>query len=145
VIADRARGFPWSYIADRHGLSERQCRNIWTARRDGRSDLLSAAEREALVHDALDAYDAAIEELAVLADETANDAVRLGSIKARTAVVKHRLEFLQAIGLLPKDLYAVALQIDAERLVASILRVLDDFGFPDAAHLAVLESLEAAA
>jgi len=72
VIADRARGLSRATVAQRHQLSERHCREIWATGRT--SDLDPHASLEALT-DFLAHLDAAIEDLALLAETTRNDAV----------------------------------------------------------------------
>jgi hypothetical protein len=66
--------------------------------------------------------DAIIEEFALLAETTNNDAVRLGAIKARRQAVEHRVGLLQATGVLPPTGEAIQFELDArataERLVA---------------------------
>ncbi len=71
IIAERARGLTWPTIARRHGLSERQCRNIWSAR-PGRVSCRDLTDLEARVDEALEGYDAAIEDLAMLAASATN-------------------------------------------------------------------------
>src|SRR5262245_57253806 len=99
VVADRARGFSWATVAGRHGLSERQCISIWKARLAA-EPLEEVDLREALLEAAAQ-LDAAIEDCSLLAEATANDAVRLGAIKARLAAMQQKHELLRLAGLLP--------------------------------------------
>jgi len=95
VVADRARGLPWAMVAERHGISERQARDAWS----GRSvDLEQVPAREAIA-DELRRRDALLEDLALVADQTKNDSVRLGAIRTRHEVLKDRFALLQATGL----------------------------------------------
>src|SRR4051794_23905516 len=81
IVRDRARGLRWSTISSRHGLTQRQAQNIWAARRDEEHE--QRVDPDELVLDEVASLDAAIEELALFAESTANDSVRLGAIKAR--------------------------------------------------------------
>jgi hypothetical protein len=141
VIADRARGLPWAHIAERHGVTERQCRNIWSQRRQA-GEGVHGVDWQALVLDAIATYEAAIEDLACLADSTGNDAVKLGAIKARVSVVGDRLSFLRTVGLLPSDPQTAAARQDMEATVAAIFQVFDRYGLPDEAADEVLEIVE---
>src|SRR4051812_10719509 len=85
IVADRARGMSWATVASRNGLSERMCLAVWKERLAA-EPLEAADPREALLEAAAQ-LDAAIEDLALLAQATANDAVQLGAIKARLAAM----------------------------------------------------------
>src|SRR4051794_7677827 len=65
IVLDRARGLPWPTTADRHDLTERQCRNVWAQRSTAGQEL---GERDAVeeLRDLLDELDAAGEACALL-------------------------------------------------------------------------------
>lgn len=92
----------WIEVAARHGVSERQARRVverWYAGRPQVRDLDPAE----VVRETLVAFAQDLSDLAVLAVETNNDAVRLGAIKARGDVFRSRIEVLRTIGRLPHD------------------------------------------
>jgi hypothetical protein len=101
IAGDRARGLGWAQISERHGVSERQARTIWRERLQEVSTE-PVDVREAL-REAIAQLDAAIEDLALLAESTSNDSVRLGAIKARLAAMAERHELMRLSGLLPFD------------------------------------------
>jgi hypothetical protein len=121
IVADRARGLTWRTIAARHGLSERQCRTVWAERRPPLAEALEG-DLVAALEEALAGLDAVIEDCALLAERTANDAVRLGAIKARMAAMGERFSLLRACGLLPHDLGLWRQEID----LASLMRTMDE-------------------
>ncbi len=73
----------------------------------------------------LEAYDAAIEELALLSDNVAQDSVRLGAIRSRLAAYNGKLALLQALGLTPQ---LMAEQRDVEHVARAILATFEEYG-----------------
>jgi hypothetical protein len=77
-----------------------------------------------VVADMLDELQAISEQLAEIADSTANDAVRVGAIGRRLTVLRETRELMQATGVLPNDLGQLAVAIDlkaaADRMVAAL-------------------------
>jgi chorismate mutase len=125
VFNARARGWSWPTIAAQFNLSERQCRRVVAEYREATGSLADLDASE-IVRDTLEAYDAAIEDLALLADETAHDGTKLGAIRARLDAVKSRWELMQAIGVLPADLGQLWPEFDAARVARQIVDVLDN-------------------
>ena len=76
VVRARARGLGWEEIASRFDLSERQCRRILADYRESRPSPHEIDPIET-IQMAMEHYDAAIEDFALLAEQTTNDAVRL--------------------------------------------------------------------
>ena len=140
VVRARARGLGWEEIAGRFGLSERQCRRILDDYRASESRLHEIDPIET-VEGALDQYDAAIEELALLAERTAHDAVRLGAIKTRLDVLRGKLDLMAAVGVLPRDLGQLHVEIDVRNVVRAIVNVFDEHGVPREAQEAVARVL----
>ncbi|MEJ7787879.1 MAG: hypothetical protein WKF96_24015 [Solirubrobacteraceae bacterium] len=123
IVADRARGLRWATIAERHGVSERQCRTVWAEHRDQRLTGHDA-DPESVVHHALESFEAAIEDFALLAESASHDAVKLGAIKARLAATTERLEFMKMVGLLG-SFRTLEFELDARRTVEEIIKVLE--------------------
>jgi hypothetical protein len=136
IVGARARGMTWRAIAKRHGLSERRCRNIWSARPEAVS-CRAPTDLEATVDEALEGYDAAIEDLAVLAASTTNPSVRLGAINSRLRALDQKLTLMQGLGLLPRDLDQFAVILDSRRVAATLLEVFDAYGVSEEAREAV--------
>jgi hypothetical protein len=80
-----------------------------------------------------------IEELTLLAERADHDAVRLGCLKAKLEVIERRLALLQAVGLLPRDLGALRLELEIRHVLPVFVDVLDRFHVPPEA----LEELQA--
>ena len=114
IVADRARGLTWATIAERHGVSDRQARAIWKER-------LTAEPLESLdgldaITEALLQVEAAIEDLALLAETTRNDPVRLGAIRARLEAQRDRVTLLRLGGYMPATWRAAMTEADIRRM-----------------------------
>lgn len=105
------------------------------------SELLEIDPIQAL-KDALVQLDAVIEDVALLAEATANDSVRLGAIRARHAAMTDKLELLRACGVLPQfEVWRE--QVDMRGFVAMILEVFDRHGVPMEVEDDLLDALAA--
>jgi Homeodomain-like domain len=122
VVQDRARGLSWTRIGDRHGISDRQARRIVTEYRRAGPGLREYDPVE-IVEEVLDAQEAALDDLAVLAETTTNPSVELGAIKTKLAVHRERLELLGAIGLLP-NMGQLRIEIDLRQIADRLCTVL---------------------
>jgi hypothetical protein len=141
IARDRARGLGWATISARHGVSERQGRTIWRERLQGVS-AEPVDVREAL-REAIAQLDAAIEDVSTLAESTANDAVRLGAIKARISAMGDKQDLMRLAGLLPYDERAVRTEMELREINDAIIALFDRYGLPDAAKRELEEGLEA--
>jgi hypothetical protein len=119
IVSDRARGLRWETIANRHDLTTRQCQSIW---RSSQAEAVEVEEPLRSVDDVLGQIEAAIEEAAVLSESTANDSIRLGAINTRLKALTQKVAFMQACGLLPRDLGLVRNEI---AMSEGINRVVD--------------------
>ena len=140
VVRDRARGLGWSKVAERNGLSERQCRRIceeWRATRPSAYD----HDPLALLDEILDHYDAGIEDLALVREEALQDAVKVGAVKARMNLIREKAELLQAVGILPRDLGKFAEERDLRVVADTVWAVMDKHDVPDDARLDLAATL----
>jgi hypothetical protein len=125
VFSARARGLTWPTIAVRFNLSERQCRRVCAEHR-AESGSLGDIDAADVIRETLDGYDAAIEDLALLAESSTHDGTRLGPIRARLDAVRSRWELLHAVGVLPANLGQLWPEFDAARVARQIVDVLDN-------------------
>jgi hypothetical protein len=88
IVRDRASGLLWSTIAQNHHLSERQAREVWRERLA--AEPLEELDGRDWLRQVLLQTEQAVEELALLARTTRNDAVRLGAIRGRLAAMAQR-------------------------------------------------------
>ncbi len=145
VIADRARGFGWATIADRRDLSERMCREVWNEHL--REQPFGSDDPREALREAVARYDAAIEDLALLAESTGNDPVRLGSIKARLEAMTRREDLLRIASILPYTPQAMRTEIDIHRMRDVIIDLFDRVvpePLQDQAELDLIAALKAA-
>jgi hypothetical protein len=140
VVADRARGLTWPTIAARHDLSERQCRSVYSEFR-GRADR-EAEDPEDEARDAVRLLEAVVEELALLSETTNNDAVQLGAIRTKLDAMCRRIELMQALGLLPRDLGLFEDRRDGRLMASALLSVLERHHVSPEAEDEMLEALQ---
>jgi hypothetical protein len=140
IVEDRARGMCWSRIARRHHVSDRHARRVVAEHRDTAPSLLHRDPVEA-IEETLAAYDAAIDDLAILASETRHDSTKLGAIKARLEVHRSRVELLQTVGVLPRDLGHIGVIVDVRRIAARLVAVLDRPDVPETVRIDILDAI----
>jgi hypothetical protein len=128
LVADRNRGLTWSAIALRHGLQERQARQIYAEWRDSEEPTLVQRDPVQWLEETLDRYESIIGELASTAESADNTAARVGALKAQMDAMGRQTELLVASGLLPRNLGVVRYEIDMRKAAQTILRVLEEHG-----------------
>ena len=117
IVIDRNKGFSWPVIAGRYSISERQCRTVYGEWRDTEKESrLSGDPLEWLV-ETLTRYDSIISSLALIADEAANEAARVGALRSQMVAMGQQAALMVASGLLPSNLRTAR---DYETLVAVI-------------------------
>ena len=128
IVGDRARGYTWTHISERHGLSERQCRRLVA---DYHSDAPSIAARDPIeiVSELLDRYEGVIGELTEIAATTTHDATKVGAIKQKMVAMEAEFSLLQAVGVMPQ-LRAVGYEMDARWLARTVLETFERHAIP---------------
>ena len=111
------RGLTWATIARRHGLSERQCRAVWAEQRPT-LDEMPPVDLVAVLEEALANLDALIEDFVLLAEQTRNESVRLGAIKARMAAMGEKFSLMRGCGLLPHDLGLWRSELEVQKVAS---------------------------
>jgi hypothetical protein len=140
VIEARARGLSWPRIAQLHGVSERQARRIVADFRASRPSLHEHDPVE-VVEETLAAYESAIQELAILAEETNHDSTKLGAIKARLDVYEARNHLLRSIGVLP-DLGSLRVAIDLSQIAGRLVDLFERAQISDPVKAEILEAID---
>jgi hypothetical protein len=139
IVVDRARGMTWRTIAASHGLSERQCRQVYFDQRQGSLDLDEFDSGDALV-EVLDQLEALIEDLAHLAVTASHDAVRLGALNSKRRAIAERFEILQACGFVPINLLDARTELDVRRATRDMIEQLEKHDVPMAAIADIVEA-----
>lgn len=121
IFDARARGVRWSTIATQHGITERTAQRAYA---NGLASRPNPLEREPLdlARELLEQYEAAIEELAILAQSTAHDGAKLGAIRSRIDVITAKTQLLMALGVLPQDIGELAAVVEADTTIKTIMR-----------------------
>lgn len=139
IVTDRARGLTWASIAERHGLSARQARTVWTEHCEATGPA-DPAEALLAVQEAVAQIDQVVEDAALLALSTANDSVKVAALKLRLSALGQRFELQRLVGVLPYDLGWFLYDADTRATAQTIVRVLEEHDTP----LEVMRDLQAA-
>jgi hypothetical protein len=137
IVADRARGLTWATVAERHGVSDRHAREVWREYAKHRN--IVSADPEDAVLEALDRYDAIIEELVDATDNASNESVRLGALKHRLAATRAKVDLQASTGMLANHDWTEELR-SVRKILTAIFQVLDEHGIPDDVQLAAIEA-----
>lgn len=135
------RGVDSTVAGPMYGLSPRQARRIYKTYVERLEDLHGIDVKEH-VEDMLANYDAAISDLALLSRDAPNDSVRVGATRMRLEAVRGKIELLQGLGLMPKDLGTITLKDDYIRVIRTILAVLDAFEVEEQVQVAIVDAVE---
>lgn len=135
------RGVDSTVAGPMYGLSPRQARRIYKTYVETLEDLNQIDPKEH-VEEMLANYDSAISDLALIARDAKNDNARVGATRMRLEAVRGKIELLQSLGLLPKDLGTVTLRDDFVRVVRVILAVLDAFEVDEEVQMAIVDAAE---
>lgn len=129
IVAARMRGLSWATIAANYELSERQCQTILADYRASHPRLRERNPIE-IVDDMLDIYQGAQEELAEISATTTHAATRVGAIRTRLDAQAAQINLLMLVGVLPRDLGQLRLDLDVHELARKTLAVFDAFDVP---------------
>ncbi len=118
IVAERTRGDSWASICARHDVGERQARRIvqeHTVPGEG------AAAAQELLDEMVEAFEAGIEDLALIAMRSNSDSVRLGAIKAKLKLMEKRAGLLGAPSLYRR----AGDEVDAWRTGEAVVAILE--------------------
>jgi hypothetical protein len=139
IVALRARGRSWAFIAEETGLSDRHCRRVWKDWREAEKPSLEQLDPVDVVIEMFARSEAQIEQLAEIADDRkAGSAVRVGAINAMRAAQQAQIELLQETGYMPRNLGRVQRELDLRYLMTKIVAVFEKYGLPDEARLELI-------
>lgn len=140
IAAARARGISYSQLARTYGLSKQRVQQI---HHEYRKENPTIRQQRAvqIVDDLLEGYAADIEELALVSATTPSDSVRVASINARMTARNKTADLLQEMGVLPKDLGEIRLQLDAEVTAKRVINILKQHKVPGEVRDALLSAM----
>lgn len=141
IVVDRARGMSWGAIERKHGITTRQCQNVWTKFADERKPALEGQDPLDVIVELIEGYRAQEEHLAELSDETDVVNEKIAAIREQRAHKEARTELLQAIGYLPKNLGTLAIEVDVRFLAQTVVEILDRHDVPVDARKELVEAL----
>ena len=135
------RGITVERVAAQFALTTRAVRYIRQKYRDEQPDL-SELDPTEVVRETLDGYEAAIEELALIAAGAEHDATKVGAIRTRLEAIRGRIEMLQSVGAVPHDLGQIRVIEDVRESARQVIQVFREFNVPEDVQAAVIDALE---
>ena len=136
VVAERGKGERWRDIAQRAGLSERQCRRIYLAYARS-APTLEPSHLERQIDEAIAGFDADVEQLALISITAHSDWTRVQAIRSRINARSRKMELLRIAGVLGD----VRAEICARAIANAVGLAFDEYNVPDDARRAVLTAL----
>ena len=136
IVAERGKGERWRDIAQRAGLSERQCRRVYRAHMRS-APTLKHSDLEREIADAIAGYDADIEQLALISATTSSDCAKVAAVRARTNARSRKMELLRISGVLGD----VRRAMDVRAVANAMTAAFDEHGLSDEVRRAVLAVL----
>lgn len=118
---------PWASIAAEHGLSVRQAQNIYNdfvSYRERTSDPLEIVEREIMLRESL------LDHLGALTLTARQPAAQVGAAKAMLEVAHERMQLLQAVGRLPRNLLRYQAETQFSAIVREMMEIMERSDIP---------------
>lgn len=112
----------WKTIAAKHDLSIRQCERIFKDLEGWEAEI---ADPLAIIQRSIDLRTAAQDKLSQIADDGDSSSARVGAIRQLIETDRDRLELLQAVGRLPKNMARYRAETDFVTIVREMLNVLE--------------------
>lgn len=137
-------GLEFVEIAERVGLSDRQCRAYFQEWQDEDKTALVRENGVDIVHEALAGLRALRQEAAAVyraADES-NVNGQIGALKLMADTRMREIELRQSSGLLPKNLGRIQVDLDMRFVLESIIHVFEQYAVPKEAGEKLVELLE---
>ncbi len=141
IAAARARGISYTQLARTYGLSKQRVQQIHHEYR-AENPTIRQQTAVAIVDDLLEGYAADIEELALLSATTQSDSVRVGAINARMAARNKTTDLLQEMGVLPRDLGQIRVEMDARVTAKRVINILKQNKVPGEVRDALLLAMQ---
>lgn len=135
------RGISPAQAGAQFGLKARRVQQIIEEYEKEAPDL-EELDPGALVRHTLWNYEAAIEELALLASKSDHGPTKVGAIRVRLEALRGRLELLQSVGAVPHDLGQLRVIDDAQATARQILQVFDHYDIPEDVRFAIVDVIE---
>ena len=101
IYRAKLRGLSLATLSRAYDLTERQCRRIIAAESKRQAGMFDQTAEERF-EDALDALDAAMEDLALVSATATSSSAQVKAISARVGVIKQKQRMLDEAGLLPR-------------------------------------------
>lgn len=128
VIELRASGLAWASVAVQVGLAESSCKEVWKKWSDEGKLEIQGTDPIAVVLEQITRLDVAIGELAEIASNKTNQAAaRVGAIGAKARLMAQQVELLQAVGLMPKQLGRLAIELDVRFVSQQMFVILEKY------------------
>lgn len=126
VVRLRARGRTWLHIAEQVGLSDRQCRQIWTDWVAQEKPLLEGLDALDYVTEQAARLEQQVEDLGEIAD-TEKGSLKIQALNAQRQTMRELTELLQSTGLIPHNLGKVQVELDIRYLGIMLMEWAEKF------------------
>lgn len=121
----RGRRVPWRTIASRHNITTRQAQRIYSdfcAWEESQHDPLSTVDEAILLREML------LDRLGELAVSADNSSAQVGACRAMLDIDRERLQLMQAVGRLPRNMARYRADVEFVQIVGEILEALEQRG-----------------
>lgn len=125
IVIDRHKGLSWLVIAQRHGLSERQARNVYRAWVETEREPLAGLDPLEWLRETLERWESIINSLAEIAQSADNDAARVGALRSQMTAMHHQTALYVAAGILPRNIAEPFYQVEAREGMRRVIGVLE--------------------
>lgn len=135
IVADRIAGLTWAAVAEKHGLSQTQVRQIVkdheeAAGEDAMTPLRLVVEPNAVLIRVVRDHERAMDLLMDLAEHADNDSARVGAAKGAAAVGQQLLGVLKYGGLMPEHGWQWLAREQWEAVASRLVRAANEDGLP---------------
>lgn len=127
VIEGRSKGHAWPRVCEDSGLSIGQAKKVWKRFVDEGKLTVQETDPIAVVFEQLARLDIMIEELADISAESDHAGARVGAIKVRSQIMSQQVELLQAVGLVPKNLGKLQIELENRYVVQQLMVFIDKY------------------
>lgn len=135
------RSLTYPTLAEMFGLSERHATRIVRERRhELQADAWDIDRTREIIEETLEGLDNLIEQFAVLAS-VEEGSVKLGALRERRETLLRRIETLQTLGVLPRDLGQFTVRLDLEESASRMIEAFKRLGVPEDVQAQVIDAM----
>jgi hypothetical protein len=104
--------------------------------------VLATLDPIAVVERAYSRYEGIIEDLREIVATATQGSTQVGAIKAEMVAIEAQMGLLQAVGVLPRSLGELRIEVDLRTMMREAIKVFEDYGMPIEARDAFADALK---